>query len=379
MKKELYIEAACDELLTYGLWNVKDRVKRLIKKYMLKRQVGEEDMIFWTTGLLAVGLWHCRQEIIAEKAGKTEPEVTETGELSAQETALLEKIEAALSVYFERWKKKGCPIFYLDDLLAGEVFLAVCEEYDKNQAANGMINEKNVQQYRDAVQKMADYALAYPTDETGSFFYRENQRTGHIYVDSIGLTSPFLYEYGRYYEKDEGMELAVKQIANFLAYGIDAETGLPYHGYHMASGTKYGIIGWGRAVGWLLRGMTGCMTTVYGAARLQEAYGNLIDAVICWQRKDGYFSWQLQAVEGPEDTSATAMICAALQDGLKMKRLQGEIYQIALEKGIRAIQKSTKNGRVYGCLGECEGFSQYPQKFDAYPWSLGPTLMLDEI
>lgn len=361
MEKEQYIEAACEELLSYGLWDGKDRAKNFIKKYVLKRQTAKEDLIFWTTGFLAAGLWRCRQELLAE---------------NTENAVLPEKIETALSLYFERWEKKKSPVYYLDDLLAGEAFLAACEEYEKNQTANGIIHEKNAESYRNAVDKLADFAFSYPTDETGSFFYRANQRNGHIYVDAIGMTAPFLYEYGKFYGKDEGMELAVKQIANFLAYGIDAGTGLPYHGYHVASGTKYGIIGWGRAAGWLLRGMTGCMTTVYGAARLQEAYGNLIDAVIAWQRKDGYFSWQLQAVEGPADTSATAMICAALQDGLKMKRLQGEVYQTALEKGLRAIQKSTKNGRVYDCLGECEGFSQYPQKFGAYPWALGAALFL---
>ena len=45
------------------------------------------------------------------------------------------------------------------------------------------------------------------------------------------------------------MELAVSQIANFLAYGIDTTTELPYHGYEVETGMKYGIIGWGRAVG----------------------------------------------------------------------------------------------------------------------------------
>lgn len=361
MKKEALLETACEELLSYGVWGAKDKAKNWVKKNLLRQQTAAEDLIYWPTSLLAVSLWRCRGELLAE---------------AADEEIVL-RIENSLSAYFTRWEKKKCPICYLDDLLAGEVLLAMYEEYNKNQTENGIINAANAERFKADIDKLADYAFAYPTDEIGNFPYRANQQNGHIYVDAVGLACPFLYEYGRIFHKDEGMELAVKQIANFLAYAIDAATGLPYHGYDVATGTKYGIIGWGRAVGWLLRGLTGCMTTVYGAARLREAYGNLMDAVLAWQRKDGYFSWQLQALEGPADTSATSMICASLKQGLRAKTLQGEVYENALERGTHAIQKSISNGRVHDCLGECEGFSQYPQKYGTYPWALAFALLLD--
>lgn len=357
MDKMALIDTACDELLVYGLWDTKTKIKNWIKKYIFGKQVGEEDLIFWPMGLLAVGLWNCRPFATA---------------------ALQQKIELSLSAYFTRWEKEKMPTHYLDDLLTGEAFLSIYEEYSRIQNDNGIIGEKNADQYRKAVEKLADYALSYPTDEIGSMPYRANQNNGHIYADSIGLSCPFMYEYGNFFEKKESMELAVKQIANFLAYGIDSATGLPYHGYDVITGLKYGIIGWGRAVGWLLRGMTGCMTTDYGKERLLESYLRLTDSVNKWQRKDGYFSWQLQAVEGPVDTSATGMICLALQEGIRMGILQGEKYEAVLEKGIRAVQRSVKNGRVYDASGECEGFSQYPQQYGAYPWALGPALMLGE-
>ena len=349
------IHTACKELLTYGLWDGKTRCKRLIKKYIFRRATIVEDLIFWPTGLLAVGLWNCLQE---------------------EQEDLREEMEAALCAYFARWKKKSCPVTYLDDLLAGEVFLKAYEEYQQNKVENNFVDAEKAQQYQQAVEKLATYAFAYPTDETGSFPYRANQQNGYVFVDSIGLTCPFLYEYGRVFQKKESMELAVKQIANFLAYGMDAATGLPYHGYDVVSGTKYGIIGWGRAVGWLLRGMTGCMATDYGTELLCEPYHALVDVVLSYQRKDGYFSWQLQAIEGPADTSATGMICVALQEGIQRGILQGETYTQTLEKGMRAIAKSAKNGKIYDCSGECEGFSQYPQRYGAYPWALGMALML---
>lgn len=355
MDKTALVDTACNEILSYGLWDTATKVKRQIKKYILRRPVAAEDLIFWPTGLLAVGLWNCRQEASPD---------------------LRNKIEMSLAAYFARWERRQYPIFCLDDLLAGEMFLAAYEEYNRTQAANGVIDEKNAVQYRKAVEKMAEYALTYPKDEAGSLPYRANQQNGHIYVDALGMICSFLYAYGSFYQKSECSELAVNQIVNFLAYGMDGSTGLPYHGYVTRTGEKYGIIGWGRAAGWLLRGMAGCMTTEYGAERLRDSYIRLVDTVLAYQRKDGYFLWQLQAADGPKDTSATGMICAALKQGMELDILTDSKYGQALQSGISAIGKSTKDGRVYDCSGECEGFGQYPQRYGAYPWALGPALMM---
>lgn len=355
MDKTALIDTACDELLTYGMWDSYTRLKRWIKKYVFRRQADAEDLIFWPTGLLAAGLWNCRQRV----------------DSSAQQ-----KIDMSLSAYFERWEKRKNPISYPDDLLAGETFLAVYEEYSRNKTENSIIGENNAEQYRKAIEKMAGYALSYPKDEAGSLPYRAGHNDGHIFVDSIGLICPFLYEYGDFFEKDECVELAVRQIVNFLAYGMDGSTGLPYHGYAIRTGSRYGIIGWGRAVGWLLRGMAGCMVTGYGMERLKDPYIRLADTVLVYQRKDGYFSWLLQAADGPKDTSATGMICSALQRGIELGILTEPKYGQALQSGTSSIEKSIKGGRIYDCSGECEGFGQYPQRYGAYPWALGPALML---
>lgn len=118
------------------------------------------------------------------------------------------------------------------------------------------------------------------------------------------------------------------------------------------------------------------MVTEYGAKRLQDSYISLMDAVLAYQHKDGYFSWQLQAVDGPVDTSATGMICAALRQGIEMGILSEPVYEHALWAGRYAIGESIRDSQVYDCSGECEGFGQYPQRYGAYPWALGTALML---
>lgn len=360
---EALAETACHELLAYGLWNGRTKWKNRIKKYLLKQQTAPEDLVFWTTGILAEGLWQYRLNHLEDSPGH-------------EETAA--RIDKALSAYYDRWMHKGCPVTYLDDLLAGEVLLSACGAYYGDASRGGIVNAQNIDVCRSAVDKLADYGMNYPTDEMGSFPYRSAQGNGYIFVDSIGLACPFLYRYGVMYDRADTVELAVKQIVNFLAYGMDGSTGLPYHGYVMNIACKYGIIGWGRAVGWLLRGMTGCMITEYGLERLKNSYIALVDTTLTYQRKDGYLLWQLQAADGPADTSATGMICVAIKRGMELGILTDEKYGQALQAGKNAIRKSVKDGRVYDCSGECEGFGQYPQRYGAYPWSLGPALMLIE-
>lgn len=356
MDKNRLMEEACQELLAYGVWDGKKRLKYLIKRYLLRRKAAPEDLIFWPTGLLAAGLWQYRQEQQEEDAGVV--------------------IDLVLSSYYERWFRKRCPILWLDDLLAGETMLALYERYREKGPGQRILSDQEVERYRQAIDRMADYALAYPTDETGSFPYRTGQDRDFVFVDTIGLACPFLYRYGTVFDRPETMEAAVKQIVNFLAYGMDAGTGLPYHGYSVAADCKYGIVGWGRAVGWLLRGMSGCMTTRYGADRLWEPYAKLAETTAVYQRKDGSFPWQLQAAEGPADTSATGMICAAIRQGIALGILEEATYGQVVQAGRNALEKWERDGRIYQCSGECEGFGQYPQRYDAYPWSLGPALML---
>lgn len=356
MNKIPLMENACKELLQYGVFDAGAWGKYLIRRFLLRRRVAGEDLIFWPTGLLAAGLMYCREELVKDRV----------------ENAQREGIEQSLAAYYERWFQKGMPLSVLDDLTAGETLLKIYEKIQEGASDFG--GSLSGDRIKAALDKMASYAASYPKDEAGSFYYRPANGEKTVFVDSIGLAVPFLYRYGEVFEKQEYRELALLQITNFLSRGMDEATGLPYHGYDGADGCKYGIIGWGRAVGWLLRGMTGCMISDYGREKVSVPYLALVEKTLAYQRPDGYFSWQLQALDGPADTSATGMLCAAVQEGMKFGHLAGANYESALSAGKHALEKSVRDGRVYDCSGECEGFSCYPQRYGAYLWSLGPAL-----
>lgn len=392
MNKIPLIENACKELIEYGVRGRREKCVALAKRLLLHRKMPVDDPIFWTTGLLAAGLWHCREELEGS-VRRTESSVDGTvlsGEHAAYQDAgrAIGIIDRSLSAYYGRWLNRGMPLVVLDDLLAGETLLSIylkvreaAADFDGYMAEAGTeksgarktlgLSESGL---KAAVDQMALYAADHPADTVGSFLYRPDSGDTAVFVDGVGLSCPFLYRYGEIFDRQEYKELAVLQIVNYLSYGMDGRAGLPYHGYDMKDGCKYGIIGWGRAVGWLLRGMAGCMTSVYGRERLGVPFTALVDAALLYQRQDGSFSWQLEALEGPADTSATGMICSGLRQGLTLGILSGETYENALAKGKYALERSVRDGRVYQCSGECEGFSRYPQNYGAFPWSLGPAL-----
>ena len=334
------IKEAEYELLHYPEKSVKRALKRLLGKD------NSNDKINWPTGLLAKSLVDYYME------HKNSEEARE--------------IMDALKQYYGRWLRSGQKIRCLDDAFAGMALI------DLHQITG---DEK----YKKGADTLAQYLFSHETDDAGSLPYRPNQKNGYIFADEIGLVCPFLCKYGSTYGDLNAINMAVTQIQNFITYGMDEKTGLPYHGYELSSAVKHGIIGWGRAVGWLMIGMAESLAYMEESRPsyepIKQAYRRLVDKVEAYQLEGGLYSWQLSAKEGPVDTSATAMILYAIARSLDTNVLIG-IHKSRMLRGREALWNSVKDGKIYGCLAECQGFCLYPQVYDAYPWSLGPSLSL---
>jgi rhamnogalacturonyl hydrolase YesR len=333
-------------LLCYNKRTRKQHIKNMLKKVM-GRIEPPEDLIFWPTALVANALAE-NYEIWEEK----------------------ERIVMALKAYFDRWIKRRMPIYHIDDVLCG---VALIDLYKIT----------NEEKYKDGANKMANHLYTMGklvSDEKGSIPYRPSQKNFHVYVDGIGMMCPFLSKYSAEFGDSAAMHMAVTQIMNMLRYGMDEKTYLPYHGYDYKNNVKHGIIGWGRAVGWLLSGMasTLCFLPEEHADhdRIEKAFKMVINNAFSYQKESGAFSWQLGAMEGPEDSSATAMIVQATFKGIRTGILDKGmgVLEKKLGKAADFLAGCEKNGEIYSCLGECAGFSQYPQIYGAYPWSLGPGL-----
>ena len=339
------VKKAQYELLKYPKRNTGYHIKRILKM-LIGKQVEPLDKINWPNGLLAKAL---ADYYIVNRNTEEAKEILET-----------------LKKYFDRWIQSGHKMYYLDDAVSGMALIDLHQITGK-------------EKYKLAAEKIAQYLFHHETDNAGSFPYRPAQKNGYIFADAIGMTCPFLCKYGSTYGDVTAINLAVTQIQNFIDFGMDEKSGLPYHGYQYESGIKYGVIGWGRAVGWLMIGMSETLaymeTTRPSYESIKQAYRRMVDKVEAYQLEGGLYSWQLGAKNGPVDTSATAMILYAIARSLNTKVLIG-IHKSRMVRGRDALLSSVKDGEIYGCLAECQGFCMYPQVYGAYPWSLGPSLSL---
>lgn len=341
---EMVKEAEYD-LLHYPKRTAGYRIKRSLKRLIGKR-VEPVDKINWPNGLLAKGL----MDYYMQNKNTEEARV----------------IIDCLKKYYGKWIKKHHKLYYVDDIVSGMALI------DLHQVTG---EEK----YKDAASAMVQFLYHHERDAAGSFLYRPQQENQYVFADMIGMVCPFLCKYGNVYDDKNAINQAVVQIRNFIEYGMDEKTGLPYHGYHYESGVKYGIIGWGRAAGWLMLGMSESLAYM-GEERpeyeiIKQAYRRIVDKVEAYQLEGGLYSWQLGAKEGPVDTSATGMILYSIARSLETNVLIG-IHKSRMIRGRDALRASVKDGRIYGALAECQGFCMYPQIYGAYPWSLGPALSL---
>lgn len=339
---KMLIEEAKQEIFQYPLYTKKQDIKYLIKRILKPKDTPKRDKFFWPQAMLAQAL-------------------EEVGELET------------LIKYYDAWIEKGLATYNVDNIMNGYSLLYV---YEKTGDAK----------YKQAADKLYTWVCEYAKQMGNPMPYRKHH-PHHVYVDGLGMVVPFLCRYGTMFQKEEAIRLGVEQIKDFLNNGMDKATGLPYHGYDIKSKEKQGIIGWGRAVGWLMLAIADSIEYIADDQYREELirkFTNLSNNTLKYLRDDGYFSWQLSAVEGPKDTSATAMIGYALKKKVSChKKLQMENnknvdeennIKESLAKMETAILSSCKDGKIFHCSGECEGFSQYPQRYGAYPWSLGPGL-----
>ena len=347
------IDEASAELHSRG--SLIDRTKKIIKRDVLRRDVQADDLIRWPKGMLLLGLL---------RAGQTD----------------------VVCGYLDKWIESGAIVSSLEDVLACQVMLEMtvsgeCRK-DGRYAGGGKDTADSVHElitdgkYKRYCDRAACFIDSYERDGEGSLPYSAKAQNDHIYADSIGMICPFLVMYGQYTGESGYIDLATLQMINFMNNAFDDASGLPYHGYRCKDHEKYGMIGWGRAVGWLMMGMAGCLASGVRSGRMSEinrSYGRLSESVLRCQRADGLWGWNLQDPESQTDTSASAMILYSLS--IYKPEDQAERSSECISKGAASlIGFISKDGKVMQGQAECGGFGIYPERFGSYPWSVGMTL-----
>lgn len=264
--------------------------------------------------------------------------------------------------YYNRWNEKGTPVDNLDNIMNGTPLIYVYQQTK---------NDK----YKEMVDVLVNFIINHEKDRLDSLPYRPNG-SDSIFIDSLGMISPFLAYYGKITKNTEIINLSVAQLNNFIEYGFDSHQNLPYHAYTLNNGEKKGIIGWGRAVGWLMIGIIDTLEHLepnhLEYEKLNTKFNELTVTALKYQKMNGSFSWQLQALEGMNDSSATAMIGYSIIKAIKLGVVDSR-YLGNVEKMINYLLNVTNEGYVMESSAECLGLGMYPQRQGWYPWSQGPT------
>lgn len=316
-----------------GLYKNSVSMKQFLKFFIQHHRFPKKDLFFWPHGLL----------------------------LHSLKTAGTDDTYKLILDDFKKWESQNFRISSFDDALSVYVFMS-CQE---------LLEKKKVS-------LLAEHMLSYLSDFRNQAIPYKKQEKDYIYIDLLGMVCPFLCQYGVINHSPEIIDWGLSQFELFFEHGKDSKYGYLYHGYSLATSSKMGIHSWGRGYGWMLFGLIEVASILleYDNVRYQKVvqyYLSVIQETLLYQKEDGGFSWQLSAMDGQTDTSATAMILYSMLQARKLGIIDQE-YDSQIQKAILLLSKFVQDGKVYSCSSECGGFGIYPQVFGSYPWSIAPTL-----
>ena len=203
------------------------------------------------------------------------------------------------------------------------------------------------------------------------------------FIDLLGMTPQFLIHQGVKEKNEKLIGWGIMQFDSFVENAMDQKTKLPYHAYNIQTKEKVGIVGWGRALGWIMTGLAYSITELDRThskqkAHLLDLYESLLAAAIKYQRKDGGFSWRLPDVDGALDTSATGMILQSMLELKNESKLVDKNIKTAKQM-LDCLDSNYQNGKVLNCSAECGGIGVYPQKYGSYAWSVAPYVICKKL
>lgn len=232
--------------------------------------------------------------------------------------------------------------------------------------------------YRPVMDKAVD-SILYNLQEDGTIAYRKENKDIRL-VDTIGMICPFLALYGVHYKKEEMIELALKQIREYVRYTVFQNCFLPAHAY--SSGLKVPFFyGWGRGIGWLALGLI----DTYGELPDGHQGGQELKAWICrlsetvkgFQLENGGWSCSWAVKGNPFDASSTAMLVYFLKKSVSHGLIPEDVYLPVIAGGEDILKKVTRrDGTVDFSQGDTKDIGCYSQLFAPMPFTQGIVTLL---
>ena len=231
-------------------------------------------------------------------------------------------------------------------------------------------NQKN---YGVLADSMADYLLnKHVRTSTGTLPYFGKTTTNLVLVDSLGMICPFLTEYGIRRSNPKAIELAGRQLEEYLSKGMDENLNMPYHAYDLEKKRHLGMVGWTRGMGWLLVGMVDSLKALREAGQdnplLATKIPLLLGTTFSEQRQNGLFGWELVNPYCDIDTSGSAMILYSLERAMQMNLVSGDYVSKAEKLMVGLMENTTVKFEVINSLADCQGIGHFPRVFGHFSY-----------
>jgi unsaturated rhamnogalacturonyl hydrolase len=208
----------------------------------------------------------------------------------------------------------------------------------------------------------------------GTVRYR-NSMESYRYVDTIGFICPFLIAYGIKYNKQQCVQLAIKQIKEYEKYGMLQEHHIPSHAYKIENKVPLGLYGWGRGCGWFAIGLIDSWRELpednLYKAELEEIIKKFAKSAMSFQQKNGCWNWSVTRNESRADSSTTVTLGWFMLNAAQVNDSSGD-YLKSAEKAINYLMSVTrKNGTVDFSQGDTKDIGVYSTLFNILPFTQG--------
>lgn len=240
--------------------------------------------------------------------------------------------------------------------------------------AYAILKTSNPQQVKQAMDYAVDLILNHIASD-GMISYVNDLRSDERYVDTLGLTCPFLAYYASIYDKPECARVAVEQIKQFSQYGLETVSLLPNHAYSTSSKLPLGVYGWGRGTGWYVLGLIDTFKEIHDCEDkiwIKNQIKRIADSYRLFQRDDGGFGYIMQMQYG-YDSSTTAIMAYFYRECSRIfnDNCYQEIANRAMDK-LRSVTRMT--GAIDWCQGDTKGIGVFSQTYNIMPFAQGMVL-----
>jgi unsaturated rhamnogalacturonyl hydrolase len=214
-----------------------------------------------------------------------------------------------------------------------------------------LYRETGIERFRLAAKKLRDRFNTYPRTPDGGFWHTTNLQ-GELWLDGLYMGMPFLTTYGQMIgDANYAYSEAIKQFKLHIDYLLNKETGLLLHAFDYDGSASWALppykrspYAWGRAVGWVVMGLTEILDIIPAdfpqRSEIVNQYVAVLKSLASYQDPSTGLWYQVVDYASDPDnwleTSCSMMFVFSMQRAIQKGLLDGS-YQRNVDLGYKGI------------------------------------------